>query len=220
MSRRRRSDPPPPGHYRPFADLSLPEQPASPESSSPQEQTPPGDDDAALFQRSVEDVDPIAGPDRITPSSEPRKAPVPDEDGQWREFARELIRGQVRFNLRWSDEFVEGRTDAVSEETMERLRAGRFSWLDHLDLHGMIRVEARQAVDRFISQARIQGHRCVLIVHGRGKGSEGGTPVLKEKLVAWLTREGGPGAHVLAFCTARPCDGGFGAVYVLLRRDG
>jgi DNA-nicking Smr family endonuclease len=56
----------------------------------------------------------------------------------------------------------------------------------------------------------------VLIVHGRGLGSKDNIPVLKEKLQAWLTR-GAIGRHVLAFTSARPWDGGTGAVYVLLR---
>jgi DNA-nicking Smr family endonuclease len=56
----------------------------------------------------------------------------------------------------------------------------------------------------------------VLIVHGRGLGSKDNVPVLKEKLTAWLTR-GAIGRHVLAFTSARPWDGGTGAVYVLLR---
>jgi DNA-nicking Smr family endonuclease len=57
----------------------------------------------------------------------------------------------------------------------------------------------------------------VLIIHGRGHNSREGIPVLKERLQVWLTR-GRIGRHVLAFATARPQDGGAGAVYVLLRR--
>jgi DNA-nicking Smr family endonuclease len=42
-------------------------------------------------------------------------------------------------------------------------------------------------------------------------------PILKRNLVDWLSR--GPWARsVLAFTSARPCDGGAGALYILLRR--
>jgi DNA-nicking Smr family endonuclease len=175
----------------------------------------PGDED--LFLESVEGVTPLVDAAGGPPAPEPRPARLPDEDGEWRSFARDLLEGNVRFDISWSDEFVEGRIREVSEETMQGLRRGAFAWQDHIDLHGMTRPEARKAVDEFIERARRRSMRCVLIVHGRGKGSEGGLPVLKEKLVAWLARRGGIGSKVLAFTSARPCDGGYGAMYVLLR---
>ena len=46
----------------------------------------------------------------------------------------------------------------------------------------------------------------------------GHDPVLKERLKGWLAR-GRSARIVLGFTTARPCDGGAGALYVLLRRD-
>jgi DNA-nicking Smr family endonuclease len=54
----------------------------------------------------------------------------------------------------------------------------------------------------------------VRIIHGKGKSSEGKLPVLKGKVNSWLRQKG----EVLAFCSARPNDGGTGAVYVLLKR--
>jgi DNA-nicking Smr family endonuclease len=100
---------------------------------------------------------------------------------------------------------------------VRRLRDGAFALEAHLDLHGLDRHEAKSAVRDFIERARSEGRRCVLLVHGRGLGSKEGVPVLKERLREWLTR-GGIGRKVLAFASARPCDGGTGALYVLLRR--
>ena len=77
---------------------------------------------------------------------------------------------------------------------------------------------ARPAVERFLHEALRAGHRCVLVVHGRGHNSKDRTPVLKEKLVSWLARSA-LSRMVLAFTSARPHDGGAGAMYVLLRRD-
>ena len=88
----------------------------------------------------------------------------------------------------------------------------------HVDLHGMIADEAQPAVERFLIDAVQKGLRCVLIVHGKGLNSKDHTPVLKEKLKSWLAR-GRAATLVLAFTTARPHDGGAGALYVLLRRD-
>ncbi|MFQ5418592.1 MAG: Smr/MutS family protein, partial [Myxococcota bacterium] len=58
--------------------------------------------------------------------------------------------------------------------------------------------------------------RCVLVIHGRGRGSADG-PVLKSALPGWLALP--PlGASVMAFASAPPGDGGAGATVVLLRR--
>jgi DNA-nicking Smr family endonuclease len=82
----------------------------------------------------------------------------------------------------------------------------------------MIAAQAKGAVDAFLEASVRAGHRCVLIVHGRGLNSKDQVPVLKERLKSWLAR-GSAARRVLAFTTARPCDGGAGALYVLLRRD-
>jgi len=224
VSRKRRQDPPPPGRHRPFENLEVARRERTrTERTRTEAQTPrggagagaSGDDD--LFLESVEGVTPLVDAAGRPPSPEPRPARLPDEDGEWHTFARDLLKGNVGFDIRWSDEFVEGCIQEVSRETMRRLRRGEFAWQDHLDLHGMTRQEARLVIEDFIERARRRSMRCVLIVHGRGKGSHGGLPVLKEKLVAWLARQGGIGSKVLAFTSARPCDGGYGAMYVLLR---
>ena len=81
----------------------------------------------------------------------------------------------------------------------------------------MTQAEAKGAVDRFLTESRRAHKRCVLIVHGRGLNSKDQIPVLKESIRVWLSQKS-IGKTVLAFATARPQDGGAGAVYVLLRR--
>jgi DNA-nicking Smr family endonuclease len=61
-----------------------------------------------------------------------------------------------------------------------------------------------------------QGLRTVLIIHGRGLSSPG-EPVLKPLLEERLNRDGWR-KWVLAYTSARACDGGAGATYVLLRK--
>lgn len=56
--------------------------------------------------------------------------------------------------------------------------------------------------------------RVVRIIHGKKNSSEGKMPVLKGKVNSWLRQK----SEVLAFCSARPNDGGTRAVYVLLKR--
>jgi hypothetical protein len=58
-----------------------------------------------------------------------------------------------------------------------------------------------------------RGLRCLRVIHGKGLGSIGREPVLKGKVRAWLVQK----EEVIAFCQARPHDGGEGAVLVLLQ---
>ena len=57
------------------------------------------------------------------------------------------------------------------------------------------------------------GIRCVRVVHGKGLGSPGKTPVLKGRVLRWLVQK----KEVLAFVQARPAEGGAGALVVLLQ---
>jgi len=129
----------------------------------------------------------------------------------------DLVAGSVHFDVSDTVEHVEGLARGVDRRLLRRLRRGDFSVQAHLDLHGLGLKDARVEVELFLKSSRAQGRRCVLIVHGRGLGSKDQQPVLKPALVGWLTRRG-VGKSVLAFCTARPSDGGAGALYVLLRR--
>jgi DNA-nicking Smr family endonuclease len=143
---------------------------------------------------------------------------VTDEDAEALAELSDLIGGTGAFDVANTVEFIEGAASGVDRTLVRRLRAGDFAYQSHLDLHGMTAEEARLAVDRFLHAAQRQGHRCVLIVHGRGLNSKDQVPVLKTRLAAWLAR-GSWARLVLAFTSARPCDGGAGALYVLLRRQ-
>lgn len=127
--------------------------------------------------------------------------------------------GDAPFDLSDSDEFIEGRVPGLDANIVRRLRRGEFAIQDHIDLHGMTREEAKATVDAFLKKARGAGKRCVLLVHGRGIHSKDQMPILKDALKHWLATARF-GRHVLAFATARPVDGGAGALYVLLRRAG
>ena len=98
---------------------------------------------------------------------------------------------------------------------LRKLRRGQFQIGPALDLHGMTVATAREALTRFLHAARREGRSCVRIIHGKGNGSRHRGPVLKLKINHWLRQRD----EVLAFCSARPVDGGTGAIYVLLRRQ-
>ena len=103
--------------------------------------------------------------------------------------------------------------DGLSRSVLRDLRRGRWVVQDNLDLHGYTREEARDQFVAFIRNCIARGHRCVRIVHGKGLRSPGREPVLKKLVLGWLSQK----REVLAFCQARPVDGGGGAVVVLLQ---
>lgn len=116
-------------------------------------------------------------------------------------------------DLETGDELLFNRP-GVQNNLMRKLRRGQFSLEAELDLHRMTSNQARQALVVFLKNCAQSGKRCVRIIHGKGHGSFNKLPVLKHKLNHWLRQRD----DVLAFCSARPVDGGTGAVYVLLRR--
>lgn len=113
---------------------------------------------------------------------------------------------------------LEGGDEAVylkpgmAPKVLKDLRRGRWVVQAHLDLHGMMRDEARHHVALFLAECRARNQRCVRIVHGKGHGSPGRVPVLKRLVLGWLAQR----QEVLAFCQARTIEGGAGAVIVLL----
>jgi len=181
-----------------------------------QEETAPRDPVAAFFA-AVADVTRLPdGPRRIEVA--PARARRPAGSAERAAAFADLMATSFSFDISDSEEYVEGAVVGLDPRLVRRLRRGEFSWQDYLDLHGMTVEEAKASVDGFLGKALRAGLRCVLIVHGRGRNSLGQKPILKEKLKGWLSS----GAHarsVLAFTTARPVDGGAGALYILLRRQ-
>lgn len=142
---------------------------------------------------------------------------VDTEDSEALAELSELVSGDGAFDITDTTEFLEGAANGVDHGLVRRLRRGEFAFRRHLDLHGLTVEEARSALAGFFRSALRDSERCVLIVHGRGLNSPDRVPILKRHVVDWLSR--GPWARsVLAFTSARPCDGGAGALYVLLRR--
>jgi DNA-nicking Smr family endonuclease len=111
-----------------------------------------------------------------------------------------------------SDEHLSFRRPGIGPDVTRKLRRGDWSIQRQLDLHGLRRDDAREALGLFIREAHKQGIRCVRVVHGKGLGSPGKAPVLKSRVHSWLVQNN----EVLAFVQAKPADGGAGALVVLL----
>ena len=115
-----------------------------------------------------------------------------------------------------TDDQLSFRRPGIGREITQRLRAGHWSIQQQLDLHGLRIDEAREALGLFIRRSHKTGLRCVRVVHGKGLGSPGKTPVLKGRVQRWLVQKN----EVLAFVQARPAEGGAGALVVLLTPSG
>ena len=114
-----------------------------------------------------------------------------------------------------TDEALSFRRPGMGPDVVRKLRRGGWSIQRQLDLHGLRREDARDALSAFIREAHKAGVRCVRVVHGKGLGSPGKTPVLKGRVQSWLIQKN----EVIAFVQARPAEGGAGALVVLLAQS-
>lgn len=176
-------------------------------------------DDAAMFRQAVDGVRRLGDqrPVRVVPRPEV-SLEIVSEDAEVLAQLSDLVSGAGTFELNETEEYTEGARLGLDPRLVTRLRRGEFAVQAHIDLHGMIQADAKAALEQFIVDSVHKGLRAVLVVHGRGLRSPGGMPVLKHAAAQWLSH-GHMGGYVLAFATARPADGGAGAMYVLLRRD-
>ena len=101
----------------------------------------------------------------------------------------------------------------IQKSIYRKLKKGQYSIGAELDLHGMTIAEAQAALSQFINAVRKENIRCVRIIHGKGFRSSNSGPRLKPMVNQWLRQRN----EILAFSSARPIDGGTGAVYVLLK---
>ncbi len=209
----------------PFGVVKLPEQPKPVAAPPAKKAAPPAARSAGLtedelWSLAVDGTEPL-----LDRSGRIKPAPVPlsvshaplDPDLQAYDELRALVSGDAPFDIADTDEFIEGAQQGLDPRVLKKLRRGDFSVQGHLDLHGLFKDDAKTALEAYLTRARHEGKRCVLIVHGRGLHSKDQVPVLKEALKRWMGTARFS-QHVLAFATARPHDGGAGAAYLLLRR--
>jgi DNA-nicking Smr family endonuclease len=178
------------------------------------------DEDAQAFRAAVADVKPLQHTPRADAAHKPKPrarrrrpaAALEDLDA-----AMPLIAvaedGSPASSPVAGDSVLNFQRAGVRIQEMRKLRRGLFPAQDQLDLHGFTQAVARDQLADFIVASRDAGYRCVRVIHGKGfrSGSRGG--VLKTAVDLWLRRH----LDVLAFASAKPIDGGTGALYVLLR---
>jgi DNA-nicking Smr family endonuclease len=215
------------GGHRPFEDLgallkreNIPISPGPDSSSSPHnpKRVPiPKQKDADLFSEAMADVTPLDAVQKCALYKRPQAPPAGSDDDLVTITAlKALIRSGRGFIVSQTPEYMESANDGAGAEILRRLHQGHYAIQDFVDLHGCRVPEAQKALKQFMRHSIHKGLRAVLIVHGRGLTSPK-EPVLKQKVYGWLTR-GHLRKWVIALTSARKCDGGAGATYVLLRR--
>ena len=161
---------------------------------------PVNEQESALFREAMRGVQPLAdAPTDAKPVITPKSRPKPSV-----KTARTATASRKPATADGS---------GVQTRTLQRLRRGRLRPEATLDLHGFTRHEAHIEVDRFLRRAHAAGRRCVLVIHGIGRGGES-HGVLRQALPGWLAAH----PEVLTSAPAQPADGGAGASYILLRR--
>lgn len=184
-----------------------------------EEKTDEAEDEVA-FLSAMQGVEQMKGASgrQISPQAKVATPTMVDPEEQAKKDLKSFIRGDIEFELEYTDEFMYGYVRGLDIKTFQQLKAGSLSVAGHIDLHGMTTDQAKENLLFFIRESYMQGHRCVLIVTGRGRNSPGGQAVLRRETETWLTHE--PLKRVvLSFCTAQPKYGGAGALYVLLRKQ-
>ncbi|KQV91998.1 Smr/MutS family protein [Pelomonas sp. Root1237] len=166
-----------------------------------------------VFELTVGPVTPLRSMDRFIhdleqPPPEPRQ-----READERAVLLQALSDEIDVDtLLDTDETLSFRREGISLEAVRKLRRGHWALQAQLDLHGLRRDAAREALGLFIHDSARRGLRCVRVVHGKGHGSPGREPVLKGRVRRWLVQKN----EVLAFVQARASDGGAGALIVLL----
>jgi len=173
------------------------------------------DEDASLFRDAVRGVAPLAAPDKIIHARK-RPQPIPQQAPRDAQSApADLLSDHIPLKIEAGDAWSFMRP-GVSQQTLRRLRRGYWGIQARLDLHGLTREQARLELVVFLNSSAQRGLRCVQVIHGKGLSSKDREPVLKTRVGSWLAQR----EDVLAFCQARPEEGGSGAVLVLLKAIG
>jgi len=180
---------------------------ALPDEDNPEEET----EETRLFREAVRGVRPLKtrAPTPRPPRTRPRARFTRADRAA---VLRESLTAESADPALAGGEELVFRRPQVQPAVLRKLRRGEYRVQREIDLHGLTVAEAKLALRRFLVSALEQQVRCIRIIHGKGLRSGHRGPVLKAAVGAVLRRTGA----VLAYVSARPVDGGTGALYVLL----
>jgi DNA-nicking Smr family endonuclease len=171
------------------------------------------DDDKNLFRDAMQHVTPLKKTNikpttRNAPPVKPKQV-IPSEPIKVSYYLSNHYTEEVGPNCTLSYH-----TPGLDKKRFLALKKGEILLQGHLDLHHLHMQEAQDRLCQFIIHHSQLGHRCVLVIHGKGSHN-GKAPILKNAVNHWLKQL----PEILAFYSALPRDGGAGALYVLLKRN-
>ncbi|OGT65197.1 MAG: hypothetical protein A3J38_09665 [Gammaproteobacteria bacterium RIFCSPHIGHO2_12_FULL_45_9] len=176
------------------------------------------DEEKILFEQAVQKVTPLTAPVRlkrpVQRTARPKRLYKPIASNPEAYFRGDLFfdpAEKARFGGEDSVHFVRG---SLHRNTLRQLTRGTLIPEASVDLHMMTRAEALQVMQEFVSHCLATHKRWALVIHGKGSAKQA-KPVLKNQVIDWLQEH----PSVLAFCSAKPKDGGTGALYVLLKMN-
>jgi DNA-nicking Smr family endonuclease len=155
---------------------------------------------------------PLSDPPQFKNTKENRKLSKETDDSV--QILRQIVNGERKIRLSDTGEYIEWASPRIRKDIAQRLHRGDFSVQDCIDLHGMTLSEAEASFRLFFQDALRRRLFCIKVIHGRGLRSPNG-PVLKEALKTWL--QGKFRKWILAYSSAKDCDGGLGATYIILK---
>jgi len=212
-------------HVTPFGALkgiAVPQgEPAEPVRPVVQK-TPEGADNGLdLFLQAVADVRPFQSsakkpvPAGLHPLQKTaRKAGEELQVVEEGAFLQEI--GRLKLDTKFTDSVPdEGELQPLAGNRLRQVKRGVVSVSHQLDLHGLTREEALEALPRFLHSAQKKGQKAVLVITGKGNHSPE-EPVLHQAVASWL-RDAGRGI-VLEFTPAPREMGGSGAYVIFLRQ--
>lgn len=203
--------------YNPFKSVKI-DKDRLPRSGKVQAKTgvknPGGKSDEEVFREAMADVREIKEFREIPARKASGKTPPRPKEDDAVLVLKEIVSGKARIRLSDTGEYIEWAGPGIQGDVLERLHGGEFAVQDSVDLHGLTLIEAEAAFFAFFGESLRKGLFCIKVIHGRGLRSPNG-PVLKEAATKWLS---GPlRKSVRAFTSARDCDGGLGATYIILK---
>lgn len=170
-------------------------------------------DEFAAFHGDISGIKPVL--DDKAPVFQRKPKPIPRQSKlDDKHVMEELLHGEIDAADLVGSEHISYTRPGVQNAVMRKLRKGSFAVQAELDLHGYTVEEARQETAAFLVACTADSLRCVRIIHGKSGHVPGQPPRLKNMLARWLPAR----SQILALCSARPEDGGTGALYVLLRK--
>jgi DNA-nicking Smr family endonuclease len=185
---------------------------------------PPVEDDTELFLLAMDNVQRLDG--RVSPAKASSQQAKPDAarpTATKRTLEKERIDseiftqaiGQLKLDVTFCDHTPEDEEiKPLGANRLRQLKRGIVSVERQLDLHGLTREEALEALSRFLQSASAHGEKAALVITGKGNNSPA-EPVLQQAVLAWL-RDAGK-KLVVEFAPAPREMGGSGAFVVFLR---